>query len=829
MHTQKHNLTEIRPSQAKRRISWRFSILTLLILGDFGSLPRAAMAQSYVYQTIDVPSALPSSTQAWGINDAGHIVGFYEDSNFLAHGFIFAGGQFTTFDAPGAFQTYLVGINNAGDIVGYYATSAPCAGNHGFLLSGGIFTQIDFPGGFLGCDPTTIALGISNTGQVVGSYVDSTGSHGFISSGGAFTTLDVPSSQSTAGACCQTIPRGINSGGAVVGYYIDNNGDHGFLFANGQYTTIDLFGFGGPGTIAYGINDAGAIVAAPSAITSAWSTLFTTSQAVTISFPGALFTAAHGINNAGGIVGYSELNPTTAHAFLATVPGISIVDPVPDLLNGPTITTSLSLLATKGRPVLGVAADGVTQVLLRMSGASAGDQLSLTLQNDQQPPTQSSSPSEDGAIGNLGATTFTQSQVTVAAQDTGNGVFAFAVYRAPLDFARPNGSGFKTGICGPMLTTDDQLACRTVTIQIQNLTSGAMDTQTITILRPPVILVHGLWASWVDWNTFSPLVTGAASVDSRFSVGRVNYNATVNILASDPVYKLDKLGQAQANSLGLQYNAPNVRDQISQWILQFTQGSNPANVPVAAIQADIVGHSMGGLVTRTLPLLPNFLSNSNFGQGYIHKVITVDTPHLGSPVAIQMLSPAENGGCLQNLLAGKADFAFNSVTLDDGEFFSGAMADMHGDGSDGSLSSALNDIKNLVVHPLPIALIVGVYTNWTALDNKFSSNGTALLNNAFLIRNICHNDPLAQSFTSTGWPPIFNGRPNDGVVSETSQLNNLIPSPGSQYFGFAHSPGVTMLGFAPPTVMDAGTVPTQVIFLLNTPATNSVYYNLLNP
>ena len=69
----------------------------------------------------------------------------------------------------------------------------------------------------------------------------------------------------------------------------------------------------------------------------------------------------------------------------------------------------------------------------------------------------------------------------------------------------------------------------------------------------------------------------------------------------------------------------------------------------------------------------------------------------------------------------------------------------------------------------------------------------------------------------------------DATVSESSELNNLTPSPGSQLSGYVHSPGTESLGFSAPSVMDAGNVPNQVIFLLNTPVTSTVYFNQLNP
>ena len=504
---------------------------------------------------------------------------------------------------------------------------------------------------------------------------------------------------------------------------------------------------------------------------------------------------------------------TLINVYVYSDTRVLLVDPVPDLLAGSTVknATQLQGLLTSARRVSGVASDGVTQVVIRIQTTSAGHQFAVKLLNGQG--TQSSLSNEDGALGNPGDTSFTLSLVTVTAgpADSNGLAYAFAVYRAPWDFARQS------------TNTDDQLAYRSVSLQVQDLTTGGTPiTVPITILRPPVILIHGLWDDWTTWNGFAPLVTGPNSVDARFSIGRVSYNAAIGplITASDPAYPQRRL--ARANSLGFQYNASGVLKQIRKWIGSFKGGSNPGRIPVAAVQVDIVAHSMGGDVARTLPLQPTFLTDT-FGRGIIHKVITIDTPHLGSPLAIQFLSPQENGGCLQGLLAGQGKFAFNTVTLSGAGVVSGAIADLMGNGVgvDTSLSPALQNIANQNSLRLPTALIAGVYTNFASLDTSLR---------AFLIRHWptgCSGDPLAQSLTAAGWPQIFNNQPNDAIVPETSQLNNLIPSPGSQFFGYVHSQGTTKLGFSGPSVLDGVAVPNQVIKLLNTPWTQSVYYNLL--
>jgi uncharacterized membrane protein len=72
---------------------------------------------------------------------------------------------FTTIDFPGAFSTEALGINDSGQVVGAYNENLPGAG--GFLLSGGNFTTVNFPGPGI---QETFAEGINDRGQVVGGY-----------------------------------------------------------------------------------------------------------------------------------------------------------------------------------------------------------------------------------------------------------------------------------------------------------------------------------------------------------------------------------------------------------------------------------------------------------------------------------------------------------------------------------------------------------------------------------------------------------------------------------------------------------------------------------
>jgi hypothetical protein len=190
------------------------------------------------FTTIDVPGT--SDTTTSGINDAGQIVGFYDE-----HGFLLSGGVFTTVDSPGASLTQLWGINNVGQIVGETAEQTS------FLFSGGVFTPITVPGASGG----TAARSINNSGQVVGSYGNGANVHGFllVLSSGAFTTIDFP-------GAFNTYLFSINNRGDIVGRYQLTEGgtSHGFRLSKGQFTTIDEPG--STNTILFGINDDGVMV-----------------------------------------------------------------------------------------------------------------------------------------------------------------------------------------------------------------------------------------------------------------------------------------------------------------------------------------------------------------------------------------------------------------------------------------------------------------------------------------------------------------------------------------------------------------------------------------
>lgn len=204
------------------------------IVGDIGNV--GFLDTGGTVTTIEYPGTF--GTSAYGINDAGEIVGAFQatGASFPA-GFLYSGGVYTTLTNPLA-TTYTLAtdINNLRQIVGNYDS------NHGFLYSGGAYTSIDFPGA-----ASTAVSGINDAGQIIGTYVDTSGNeHGFVLTGGNFLTMDEPR------ATTATVPTGINNLGQVAGWYRDALGDHGYLATPGGLSALVVSSLAFPSSVSGG-------------------------------------------------------------------------------------------------------------------------------------------------------------------------------------------------------------------------------------------------------------------------------------------------------------------------------------------------------------------------------------------------------------------------------------------------------------------------------------------------------------------------------------------------------------------------------------------------
>jgi len=484
-----------------------------------------------------------------------------------------------------------------------------------------------------------------------------------------------------------------------------------------------------------------------------------------------------------------------------TVP-IKLIDPgASGLIDGEAVTQNVDAIAGAANLIYisGAAADGVTQVIVEVTQVQPGDSVQLTLVNENG---QQDSTANDGGLFPLGGDPASASStLTFQAQNT-SPPMAIAVWLAPTNYWR-----------GSLDATTVQ---RSLTIQAQDTNpnpdgSSTTGSQDIVAVRPPVVLIHGLWSN--SGSTWAPLLAQQPSQAFQFAdsatlwgqmrVQTVDYSAPVQVTATTPPYNsifFPLPNQVTQSALGFSYNAPSVLLQLQAFIVNYGIYFN-----VAGVQADVVVHSMGGDIARVLKSVttPPFLSDSNYGIGSVDKLITIGTPHNGSPLASDLLpnGTADPNFCVRNILARKGNPSFQTATLGTGVVANGAIGD---------LAAAPANLP--ATEPFKMAYLAGTTNaaNLANIDSMFSAS--------WKLRTICSplSNPLAVDLTPTLWNNVFGGEANDGVVALSSQLNSTSSTSTNTFPGVIHSPGFEALDFSPPTeISREGGIPDAVINLLN--------------
>jgi probable HAF family extracellular repeat protein len=233
-----------------------------MMIGFYGK-PNESRPTSFLIDNgymIDIPMQY-----AYGINDSGDIVGTSVIDN-VTHGQLFRNGILTSLDVPNASSTQLWGINDSGVILGNYWVIDPSLNtiikSSTFTYSNGVFFDVSIPGydnvwgikigndgtiyggtaakGFMLEPDGTLNLSAYNysynsyfsDGNANGQVVGWTGNGGisdlsFVYENGIYIPIDNPYSS-------QTQAYGINDAGNVVGYWVNAGVPHGFLATRGN-------------------------------------------------------------------------------------------------------------------------------------------------------------------------------------------------------------------------------------------------------------------------------------------------------------------------------------------------------------------------------------------------------------------------------------------------------------------------------------------------------------------------------------------------------------------------------------------------------------------
>jgi probable HAF family extracellular repeat protein len=217
-----------------------------------------AVALSFVFKDVQATTTA-QETDTYAVNNARAIAGDYVDASGVQHAVILGGTNvFISADradcqtAPGSTGIAFYAINTAGEAAGWCTNTS--GEEIGFTYYKGHFSDVTISGASL-----VNAIGVNDSGTVVGTYVTATGvQHGFVLQGSTLTNLDPP------GTVSLNTAWGINNAGVITVYGATSSGDYlSFTTPDmGQtWTPFHTPGEGPIGSVAHQINNNGDIIA----------------------------------------------------------------------------------------------------------------------------------------------------------------------------------------------------------------------------------------------------------------------------------------------------------------------------------------------------------------------------------------------------------------------------------------------------------------------------------------------------------------------------------------------------------------------------------------
>jgi pimeloyl-ACP methyl ester carboxylesterase len=393
-----------------------------------------------------------------------------------------------------------------------------------------------------------------------------------------------------------------------------------------------------------------------------------------------------------------------------------------------TLSTSATVQASCGKSVKGVASDGVNALLLRTVSGLGGTACFEIVSG-----------------GSLDQGTVQTPLTTTTAVSALN--YGFSYFTPPAFYG-------------------DASASRSVQVEFSftpNIGNGNTSKlrATLEVVRPPVVLVHGLWSGPDSWSS--------------------------DFARNDAVRTSQTADYAANNGASFTTNKNAVKTAAAQALTSMRKKS------YAATQVDVAGHSMGGLLTRLYADATDYKRPENFNKGDVHRLVTLDTPHFGSGFANLLVS-------LHNVNAATATKLETTVTgLTRGSILNGAVCDLAENSSGLTALSGGTTLRSQVI------TATGGPNGSAAAPARYWGGATVFGLNSF-------ESALTETYCAEWAPPsgfeeipvclrtefyfpqnIVNAfrfqEANDAVVTRSSQQGGLAGINYNNYIHF-HIPGI---------------------------------------
>lgn len=241
------------------------------------------------------------------------------------------------------------------------------------------------------------------------------------------------------------------------------------------------------------------------------------------------------------------------------------------LLPQPVSASLLQTLTSASTTRFQAAADGLTKLLLRCESDRPGT-VTFDLENV--------------ALGMLAQIDGSPLTSEIPTSQVGSKHVAFALYTVP-DQARE----------------DDNIVSFAASFTAAD--SFAQAAAEVKLVQTPVVLVHGLWGDDKTWEQMAKSLVNVG-VEARKAV---YWDSTNNAAARFSAHRGVVWQKARSTVRALRASG------------------------IAVTQGDIVAHSMGGILARIDSNNPDSHREENWGKGYFRRVVTVNSPHWGTPAA----------------------------------------------------------------------------------------------------------------------------------------------------------------------------------------------------